>query len=208
MLLYKRRRNGRSFKQKFEKSLETTLKSLVIMLSAAPFSWATTAFWYCGLYRNDIHLSRELEIIATASWIPFVGFLYGLLALTVVTTVFGEYKRMREAIKSYDLETFMTLVNEDLSPLIHALMSIMAFAVLAAFMLLAYPDPIGGVIIVGSISYLFAFIFIVVREIDEPLAGIWFIKNVPEEWLRIDVKQWWLFNRQEKRKGLAKLLMA
>jgi len=190
MRLYKSRKNGESLWKGLERDFEALIKSVIIVAFAAPFSWLACAFWYFVLYRHDIHLDPKMEVIATSSWIPMCGVVYGFFAAAILTKVFDEYKSMRMSIKAYDFDVFMQLRDEDLSPLMHALMSILGLIVLGGFMLLDYPDEKDGLLLIGSTAFILAFIFFVIREIDDPLGGVWFIKTVHEEWLNADVKEW------------------
>ncbi len=190
MQIYRRKVSFRSAEVKLQRLIETTLKTGVIALYAAPLSWIATAFWYFVLVRNDIHLNEKMEVIATASWIPLFGIFYGFLASTLIGTVFGQYSEMRIAIKQYDFDKFALLRDENLSPLMHGLMSVLAAMTLAGFMAIKYPTELQGFVVVGSVSYVLSFIFYVVREVDDPLGGVWFIKHVHDGWLEVDVKLW------------------
>jgi hypothetical protein len=142
------------------------------------------------LFQKEIHFHDGLKDIAIAAWIPTFGILYALMAAFVVNTVWSEYKSIRMAIKCYDITTFMNLRDEDVSPLVHVMTGVFAFGVLGAFMGLPYPDAQSGLVCIGSTTFLFGLVFFVVMEIDNPLSGIWFIKNIHEEWMQIDVKEW------------------
>jgi len=70
------------------------------------------------------------------------------------------------------------------------MMALLSWSVLGAFIGLPYPDAFSGFACIGSTSFLFGLVFFVIMEIDNPLAGIWFIKNVHHEWMKMDVKVW------------------
>jgi hypothetical protein len=190
MQIYRRKISFHSAEVKLQRLLETSLKTGLIALYAAPLSWIATAFWYFVLVKNDIHLNEKMEVIATASWIPLFGIFYGFLASTLIAKVFDQYSDMRIAIKRYDFDKFAELRDENLSPLMHGLMSVLAAMTLAGFMAIKYPTELQGFVVVGSVSYVLSFIFYVVREVDEPLGGVWFIRHVHDGWLEVDVKLW------------------
>ncbi len=155
-----------------------------------PFTVVISLIWYHFLYKNDIHFNDKLESIVTAAWIPTFGILYSLLAAIIISTVWTEYKAMRVAVKKYDFETFIDLQDEEMSPLVHILMLVLSGSILAAFMGFKYPDVISGMMLISSTSYLFLLMFFVVREIDDPCSGIWIIKSIHPEWLKIEAKEW------------------
>ena len=170
--------------------LETVIKSAVLLSMPLIASAIVCVIWYFVLFRHHIHFEDGVREIAIAAWIPIFGILYGLLAAIVLSTVWSEYKSMRMATKNYEIAIFMSLRDEDMSPLIHVMMAVLSSAVLLAFMGLDYPDRLSGFIFVGSTAYLFTLIVLVVMEIDNPCSGIWFIKDIPEEWLAINAKEW------------------
>ena len=55
---------------------------------------------------------------------------------------------------------------------------------------LDYPNAVSGLIVISSTAYLLTLIFFVIGEIDDPCDGLWFIKDIPEEWLVIDVDEY------------------
>ena len=130
-----------------------------------------------------------MENILVAAWIPIVGLLYCLLVAVVFNTVWTEYKAIRLSVKRFDLETFIDLRDEDISPLIHVLICVCSMALLGGFMCLKYPDPNFGRAVVGSVAYLLYLVFLVIREIDDPCAGLWFIRHIPQAWLKADVRK-------------------
>jgi hypothetical protein len=113
-----------------------------------------------------------------------------LLAAIIISTVWTEYKAMRVAVKKYDFETFIDLKDEEMSPLVHVLMLVLSSFILMAFMGLKYPNAISGLMLISSTSYLFLLMFFVVREIDDPCSGIWVIKDIDPQWLKVDAKEW------------------
>ena len=70
------------------------------------------------------------------------------------------------------------------------LYSILALSVLATFMGLRYPDATSGIGVIGATTYIFALLFWVIREVDDPFSGIWFIKHVPDGWLEHNPREW------------------
>ena len=201
MQIYRRKISFHSAEVKLQRLLETALKTGLIALYAAPLSWIPTAFWYFVLIKNNIRQSEKMEVIATASWIPLFGIFYGFLAATLIAKVFEQYSDMRMAIKRYDFDQFALLRDENLSPLMHGLMSVLAAMTLAGFMAIKYPTDLQGFIVVGSVSYVLSFIFYVVREVDDPLGGVWFIRHVHDGWLEVDVKLWREKRHQEDQEN-------
>ncbi len=184
---------------KLQKAIELTIKTIFVLLIPLIFSIISILIWIFVFYRQNIHLDNGMETIIIDAWIPMFGILYSLLMAIVLTTVWNEYKAMRLAVKKWDTDTFMNLRDEEMSPLVLAMVLVFLLALLLAFMVLHYPTQLYGAILVGSTTYLLSLILFVIIEIDNPCSGFWFIKSIPEAWLTINPKVW-----REKRSAEAK----
>ena len=168
-----------------------------------PFSFGATFFWKKVLLDQHIYLNERFDVIAMTALIAFFGLIYCLMATVIITIVWNEFKAIRMAVKEYDIETFMNLKDEEMTPLVHTVMFVIGSFVLAGFMLLKYPDLSSGLICIGSVSYLLSLIFFVAEEIDDPCRGIWTI-SIPEEWLKINAKKYREKRNKEKHAELLK----
>ena len=187
------------------RTLETIIKTFCVLIFPALISAAITLLWALFFYKNGVHFDDGMEIIVTASWIPVFGILYSLFTAIVLSSVWSEYKTIRLAVKQWDIDTFMDLRDEEMSPLVHAMVLTFSIALLLAFMVLSYPSFLNGMILVASTAYLLSLIFMVIIEIDNPCSGFWFIRSIPEEWLVIDPKDWRAKRSEEiKQKFLAR----
>jgi hypothetical protein len=184
---------------KLLKWIELTIKTIWVLLVPVPFSALIFLVWVLIFCQNNIHFSESMEVIVTAAWLPGFFFLYSLLTAVIFTTVWEKYKSIRAAVRKWDVDAFMNLRDESMSPLVHALVLTFSAALLLGFMNLKYPDIFDGMILVVSTSYLLFLIFFVIVEIDNPCSGFWFIKSIPEKWLKINPKVW-----REKRSEEAK----
>lgn len=205
---FRKRRHQYPFKERVRRKWKNSLKCLALLVLPTLPTAGSTAFWYCVLYSKQRFFGERMEGIVTAAWIPTFGILYSILVGLIMATVWSEYKAMRAAVKRYDLDAFIDLCDEEISPLVHAMMFILSGSILLAFMSLPYPTWKCGMILVSTTSYLFCLIYMVVREIDDPCDGIWFIRSIPAEWLEIDIKAWRAKRCQETKKRYDKRLTA
>lgn len=188
--IYRPKKRHTPFKYWAIKWGETIAKCLVILALASIPAYVVARLWHDLLFVRHLHFDKEVREILIAAWIPAFGVIYALLAGVAVNWVATEYKEMRMAVKRRDIERFMILQDEDLSPLMHSMVSIIAFAVLGGFMGIEYPNAETGMFIVGGAAYVFSLLCIVVIEIDDPCSGFWFIKNIPPEWIAMNPKEW------------------
>ncbi len=199
MRFLKRNADGMTLRRHAVRIIDTSLRTGIIMLLALPFAAAFLALWYYALYSRGIYFIPAAENIAVASFVPFLGVLF----IFVLTTVFAEaWKKdmeMHDAINAYDFEAFMLLRLKHLHPLVYAMLYLVALAAVGGFMLVDYPDAWSGCVMVGAIAYLISITPFVLNEIDKPLSGIWYIKNVPVGWMEVDARAW-LREMKEKRR--------
>jgi hypothetical protein len=126
--IFRKRTRPRNYRRFLSKIVETSIKcSLLLSYPAGP-AICVCLFWYFVLFEHHIHFHEGLTEIAVAAWIPIFGILYGLLAAVVLNTVWTEYKNLRMAIKCYDIATFMNLRDEDMSPLVHVMTTLVVRA--------------------------------------------------------------------------------
>jgi len=93
----------------------------------------------------------------------------------------------------------MLLRLKHLHPLVYAMLYLIGLATLGGFMAIDYPDVWSGACIVGSVAYFISLTPFVLNEIDKPLSGIWYIKNVPVGWMEVDARIWLRKRRKERR---------
>ena len=190
-------------KKQMRKTIVIVLKCLQMLYKPIPAVLAAWALWYFVFFKNNLYITESLEIIMI--WVSMFGILYGLLEAVVLSTVWTEYKAMRTAVKRYDFDTFADLRDEEISPLVHTLTFVLSGAILLAFMCLKYVSLRSGLLFIGSTTYLIVLLFLVIYEIDDPCAGTWYIRNIPKEWLTIDVKK---FREEERYKKGREIFVA
>ena len=207
MEIFKKAQYTESFRIRMGKMAETAIKCLYLLLIPTVISLGISLLWYVLVYRQKWDLGDGMvDIIATAL-LPVFGIIYGIVVANIaVQTVWSEYKTMRTAVKRYDLDTFMDLRDEDLSPLIRMICGSIAFGLLAGFMVLKYPNGWAGTVIVFFVTFYLALIHAVIIEIDDPCSGIWYIKNIPEEWLSIDPKKYRADRCEKIKKGMQAMI--
>ncbi len=201
-----RKRKGREKKanqSRLTRWFETTLKVLWLLSYPTITTTAICAIWWLTFWNHQIHVPDGAKDIALAVW-AVMGALYALMAAVVINTVWTEYKAMRMAIKTYNTPDFMNLCDEDLGPVVHVMMMTISAAVMICGMVIPYPSVGSGLLFVSLTAFVLSLIFFVAKEIDDPLHGIWFIKNVHEEWLVIEPKAWREEHCRENRETFLK----
>jgi hypothetical protein len=200
--IYKWRKQQVPFKIRMMKLLESFLKSIILLTFPIPFTAIGTTFWHKVCFDKGFCFDEKMEAIVTSMWSQLIALLYCLLVAAVFGTVWLKYNDIRIAIKKYDVDTFAVLRDERISPLVYTLITVLSFSIIAASMCLKYSNLNHGMIVVGSIIYLLSLVFFVVREIDDPFGGLFFIRYIPDELMNLDVRKYRAHNHQEAREKL------
>ena len=199
MKLFKKHQYSDPLRTRIGKMAETAIKCFILLLVPGLIASSVSAAWYILLYRHDRNFGDGMQDIIATALLPALGIVYGIIVATIaVQTVWTEYKSMRTAVKRYDLDTFMDLRDEELSPLIHLIAGTMSLGMLSGFLALRYPTAWAGGIIIFSVTFFLSLMYVVIIEIDDPCSGLWYIKNIPEEWLALDPKKY----RDERRQRI------
>jgi hypothetical protein len=171
--------------------------------------WATglaVFLWYRLLFLEKIYAGPELRETLIAGWIPILGLLYALFGTMIFGFAFNKYVMIRCAISAFDFHEFMKWRKETTSPVFHSVMTFLAVGIIAGFASMPYSNCYVGACLVGGSTYMFALFFWVIREVDNPFAGIWFIRFVPPEWERVDSARYREIRMAEKRETWAMYL--
>jgi hypothetical protein len=195
--LYKTRHHQHTVRERWLRRYRTGLKCAAISFIPALMGTLAGLIWHFAFFKANFHLEEKMEVISTAAWIPAFALLYGFFTSPLLTKVWDEYKEMRKAVKKNDLDAFLDLRDEEQSPLMYGLVILTSLMLIGAFAGVQYPRAIDGWVVISSMSYLLTLIFCVIMELDDPCAGIWFIRSIPEEWLKINVRQYREARRQK-----------
>lgn len=183
----KRRFHNRTLRERFFRSMRISIKAGVAMMLPMPFVGFIYWAWLHYFQPKGWHLGHKTSSeVLVPGLIPTLCLLFGFLAATMLVTVWKEYKMIRSAVKRQDLETFIELRDEQISPLVHILMFIQAMSIILCFMIIDYEVPSEGLFCIALCSYLLAIYFVVVVEVDDPCHGLWHIRSIPESWLETD----------------------
>jgi len=189
--IYRRDVKQPQTRSRVEKYGELAIKGIILFAIPLPFAAFFTWVWYHWIFSRGLYFNGEMETIITCAWIPMLAIWYGLVTTRVLDTVWTEYKAMRAAAKrgTRGVISFVRLRDERVSALIHAVICALSVVILVAFMVIKYPGVWGGVCAIASTSYLLVLVFIIIKEIDNPCGGLWFIRRIPPLWLGINTRR-------------------
>jgi energy-coupling factor transporter transmembrane protein EcfT len=187
-----KKRPGRhmSRREHLKRRVDTIIRCTWMLIMPVPTILGVWIFWYYKVHLSGYHLCDIGNSSGATILISSCTFIYGLLANNAIGIVWGQHIRMRDAVKNNQIDVFMNLKDEELPPLVHLLLMVLSSLIVFGVMTLNYRDLLSGTICVSAITYLFALIFYVIVDIDDPMTGVWVIRDIPKLWFEIDAKKW------------------
>lgn len=152
--------------------------------------------WY-QLRLRGIHFAHEDEMIIIGAVIATLGVAYGIMASLVLGSIWEKYKKVVISVLKRDKETFLCYRDERIPIMIHLLLGALSVPLAAMVALLEYTHFWAGVASVFSVSFILALYWIVATELENPAKSPWFAERIPEEWLLVDIDEYFrLANEQ------------
>jgi len=187
MVIFKKKKHFRPFRERVRRGAETALKCLVLFSGPTFVGGLAGIAWYFAPFRHDLHVDDGTRDIIVHAVLPILGMAYSIIVgVSALATPWTKYMEMRIAVKHYDVDVYMDNEDEELSPLIHGIVGTLAVAMMLSFMVLPYESATGGFSIVFGVAFVLALMYFVVRQIDNPSTGLWYIKGTPPEWEGVD----------------------
>jgi hypothetical protein len=173
------------------RKLETAWKCTRLLCYPIAPTAGITIWWKLILYDNGVHLHKTFEGVATAGWIMGSSVIYSVFTVTVFQLVVSKYQDTRKSSRrAGGHDDFMDLRDEELSPVMYTLVLALSLFFLAGFLVIDYPDALHGLILICSISYMLSLVLFVLTEIDDPFRGVFVIKSIPADLLRVHAKKY------------------
>lgn len=160
-------------------------------LFSKPFAIAVafTALWY-KLYLRGIHLSGPDASIVGGPILSMLSVIYSIMAAIVLHDVWNKFRKVGLSIMHNDMETFLAYRDERMPVLLHMLLFLFTFPIIAIVALLDYQSILAGALSVFAVTLLFSFYWFVVNILENPVESPWLKERIPPEWLSIDVDEY------------------
>ena len=157
----------------------------LIRLIVAPFILATPpAFIWHYLFINGWHSTSIADEPIVNAIIPGLFVLYGIIAGFMLTSGSEDIRKMKHAVRVDDKATFIEIAEDSTSIPMRFVLFTSGKIILIWIISLNYEIYWTGLASVYSNGYLFALIWEVIADFDDPVNGMWVIKGVPHEWIK------------------------
>jgi hypothetical protein len=116
----------------------------------------------------------------------FLGVTYGLVIVSILTTVQKEDKEGKKALEDGDRKGFLALCKNKIADVIHELLAFHAILLELVVFLYPYDMPDVGITTVAIVTSMLAMFRRVAIELDDPTRALWF--DPPLEWFKPEPK--------------------
>ena len=160
-------------------------------LFSKPFAIATASavLWY-KLHARGIHFSGGDASIVGGPILSMLSVIYSIMAAIVLHDVWDKFRKVGMSLLRNDKETFLLYRDERMPVLLHMLLFLFTFPIVAIVALLDYQSILAGALSVFAVSLLFSFYWFVVNILENPVESPWLKERIPPEWLSIDVDEY------------------
>ena len=169
--------------KRLKKQLVLLAKCVIMLVAPLPSTVGVCYLWTRLIFNRHLHYPQEMNDLFLLSWFPAALIIYGLVVTFLAfTPVCEKYHKMKYAANAEDIHTFMLLRDERLSPLVHTLVFTISVYTMVPFAGRNYQSVFWGWSCVGSLSYVLTLLLFVASQIDNPCAGLWYIRRIQSDW--------------------------
>lgn len=177
---------AKAFPTGFKSGLQSVRMAVVPFFMSLPSVVLYHVFQSLGLYSGRVADEPIINVI-----LPFIGgvhvFLSGVLFFRE-----GDYGEMRRAVRSGDKEKFLDLVEDQVPTPLRFVVFVTGSIVILWTLTLYNESYWRGLFSVLSVSYIVSLIWEVIADFNDPVNGVWVVKNIPPEWLEgAKIKKRW-----------------
>ncbi|HEY0010452.1 MAG TPA: hypothetical protein VGB97_00890 [Candidatus Paceibacterota bacterium] len=139
--------------------------------------------WYFVFFKNGIHFAKGDMSVFTDAGIPVLAAFHTFMAAFVVSKVWKEHTEITMFCRSKDYEGFRRIIDNRIPMTIHLLLGTLALIIQLLVMLLDYERADAGIALTCSVSFVLVLYWQVATNLDDPSAGVWYVKHIPPSWL-------------------------
>ena len=125
---------------------------------------------------HSLSLGDETALSAT---ITTLGLIYWLVAAAALVNVWSQWIETEDASLKGDKKKFWELAERRMPQPVKAALLLISLLLWMAFFFMPFGSVWAGTFTVFSITVALTFIWEIVVDLDNPLDGVWRVKNIP-----------------------------
>ena len=194
--------------ERMKERLRVLRKCLRMLIRPIPRAGGAVALWFV-LYYEGLYFPEKFETVAIAGLVLVISMFYTLIFSTALTFCLRRFQRLRDACRMPDwlqsteaadmskqqksieltkaLRTYVLLIDDNLPPLMRALVIVPSLLLVGVVMLVKYTDALCGVCGVGIVAYLLTMFYMILMEFDG-IYNSFYQTKIPQLWRGLNVK--------------------
>lgn len=150
-----------------------------LLLKAVAFAFVALAIFYFFI---NLHTTKEDEAVMVGIF-QVIMVVWALLSAFLYARADEEWKKVQTAVLTDDQKTFLVEAPKRIPATFQTLYGVVsAIAVIAGWGFhLASPVVF---VSLGLFNFLVGFLYLIIRDLDDPIEGVVNVEDVPAEWLK------------------------
>ena len=172
-------RAGKADKTGFKDHLQSIRMIIQPALLAAP----ACLLWHF-LYKHGWHSTPAADEPIVNAILPILATAHVFLASFVLVRETDDLRKLRAAVKEGDKVRFIEIAEDRIPTPMKYILFVTAHFIQGWTISLYYETYWSGFFSVLSVAYMLSLIWEMIADFDDPVNGVWVVKNVPPEWAR------------------------
>ncbi|MBI5732662.1 hypothetical protein HY967_01740 [Candidatus Jorgensenbacteria bacterium] len=139
----------------------------------------SVGLWLLGRHLDVFRFLSENDEVGISATITTLGLIYWLVAAAVLATVWSQWIQTEDAAFEKNSKRFWELAERRMPKPVKTVLAFISFFLWAAFFFMPYNSIFAGVFTILSITTTLSLVWEIAVDLDNPLSGIWRIKNIP-----------------------------
>lgn len=171
----------------FKSGLQCVRMAVVPLLMSLP---AIVLYHIC--HKLGIHSNRVADEPIVNAVLPFIGGAHVFLSGFLFIREGGDYREMRRAVRLKEKEKFLDLAEDQVPAPLRFVVFVTGTIVILWTTSLYYENYWTGLFSVLSVAYIVSLIWEVIADFNDPVNGVWVVRDVPKDWLEgAKIKRRW-----------------
>lgn len=171
-----RQQRGTTGFNSYLQSIRMILQPLVL---AAP-----AVFLWHFLYTRGWHSTALADEPVVNAILPALASIHVFIAGFMFFKETGDIRDLRNAVSNNQKERFFEIADDKIPAPMKYVLFVSANLIVGWTISLNYEWYWTGFAAVYSVGYMLALIWEIISDFDDPVNGVWVVKDVPDEWVR------------------------
>lgn len=158
-------------------------QSIRLILTPLILATPPVVIWHY-LYINGWHSTSQADEPIVNAILPGLFSAHVFIAGFMIIRESDDIRKLKHAVREGDKSTFIEIAEDSIPAPMRYILFTTANLIQAWTISLHYELYWTGFASVYSVGYILSLIWEIIADFDDPVNGIWVIKDVPDEWIK------------------------